>query len=414
MSRKVRVAVLLVASLLGGGTIDFAHGAQPHPAWVGTWASAPVGLAIKPDQSASNRTYRSIVHTSVGGGQVRVRVSNAFGATSLRIGKLHIGLATDDGTIKTGSDRALTFGGEVQVDIPRGAAVYSDPISLKLPPLTDVAVSVYVPAQALAMATCHEQALRKNYVAAGDQAAATTLADAKPFPHWCFATGVDVRGATASAAIVTLGDSITDGSQSTPDTNRRWPDVLAARLQANAKTSQLGVLNEGIGGNRVLHDNYGQNALARFNRDVLAQSGVRYLIVLEGINDIGANVGRFAHGDNESVTAHDLIFALAQMASRAHGRGIKVYAATITPFRGAFYFSESGEKIRTRVNDWIRHGGEFDGVVDFDELTRDPTHPEVILPAYDSGDHLHPNDAGYQAMGDAIRLALFHSVTPQR
>ncbi len=414
MSKRIAIARLTCVVLLVVSVQGFAHGTKPEPVWVGTWAAAPVGLAIESGESASDRTYRSIVHTSIAGRQVRVRVSNAFGRGPLRIGTVHIGLAGNDGTIKAGSDRALTFAGATQVEISRGAAVFSDPVKLALPPLADVALSVYLPSQPLEVATCHDQALSKNYLAPGDQAARAALTDATPFSHWCFATGIDVRGTSASAAIVALGDSITDGSQSTPGSNRRWPDIFAARLQADAKTAHLGVLNEGIGGNRILHDGYGPNALARFDRDVLAQSGVRYLIVLEGINDIGDNVRRFAHGDNESVTARDLTFALGQITERAHQHGIKVFASTITPFRGAFYFSEGGEKIRNRVNDWIRNSGMFDGVIDFDKLTRDPAHPDAILPAYDSGDHLHPNDVGYRAMGDAVNLTLFQARTPRR
>lgn len=408
MSRKITVVVLMTAGLVAGCSQGSARRANANLEWVGTWAAAPVGLTVQPDQPAADRTYRSIAHISIGGDRVRVRLSNAFGAELLRIGAVYIGLAPDAGRIKSGSDRALTFGGQSQVTIPRGAYVYSDPVALKLAPLNDVAVSVYVPAQPLDVATCHDQALSKNYVATGDQAASVKLTDAKPFRHWCFIDAIDVRAPDASGAIVTLGDSITDGSQSTPDSNRRWPDVLAARLQADKATSGLGVLNEGIGGNRVLHDIYGQNALARFDRDVLSQSGVRYLIILEGINDIGALVRPPPGKTDQTINAQDLIFAFEQLTQRAHQHGIRVYAATMTPFRGAFYFSEAGEKIRERVNDWIRHSRTFDGVIDFDKLTRNPSEPQVFLPADDSGDHLHPNDAGYKTMGDAIRLKLFH------
>ena len=401
MQKKIIVIALLSVCQLTAA-------AEKHNApWVGTWAASPMGMTLKADQPAANATYRSIVHTSVAGDTVRVQLTNEFGTAQLVVGDAHIAISSGSGAIQPDTDHALTFNGRPSVTIPRGAMVFSDPVPMKLPALSNVALSVYVPEQALDVATCHELALSTNFVTPGDTAAAASLSDAKPLDHWCFVKGIDVQAEKNGAAIVTLGDSITDGWHSTADANRRWPDVLAARLQAGKKTADLGVLNEAISGNRILHDEAGPNALARFDRDVLAQSGVKYLIILESINDIGTTA-KPREPEDTAVTAQDLIFGLTQMATRAHEHGIKVFGATITPYGGAGYFSEAGEHYRQTINDWIRTSGVFDGVIDFDKTTRDPSNPTAFLPAYDANDHLHPNDAGDKAMGDSIDLSLFH------
>ena len=272
--------------------------------------------------------------------------------------------------------------------------------------LSDLAVSVYLPQQRIRNTTCHDFGDSTNYILKGDATGAATADNSSPIYSWCFVKGIDVSASNQAAAVVTFGDSITDGALSTRDANRRWPDVLAARLQADKKTADLGVLNQGIGGNRVLHDGYGPSALARFDRDVIAQSGVKYLIVLEGINDIGRLKNPHEQGDN--ITADDLIFGLSQLVTRAHQHGIKVFGATLTPYMSAGYSAALGEQVRQTYNNWIRTSGVFDGVIDFDKITQDPAHPDQFLPDYDSGDHLHPKDAGYKAMGDAIDLSLFH------
>jgi lysophospholipase L1-like esterase len=236
-----------------------------------------------------------------------------------------------------------------------------------------------------------------------------TLEGAKTLPAWYFLKGIDVlepvQNHDLGGSIVAFGDSITDGAHSTPDTNGRWPDVLARRLHDDKRTAGLAVLNEGIGGNRVLHDTTGPSALERFDRDVIAQAGVKYVIVMESINDIGHATD--PEKPYDVVSADDLIAGLTQLAERAHIHGIKVIGATLTPFVGAKYQSAAGETMRTAVNTWIRTSPLFDGVIDFDEITRDPANPAMFLPAYDSGDHLHPGDAGYKAMGEAIDLKLF-------
>jgi lysophospholipase L1-like esterase len=292
------------------------------------------------------------------------------------------------------------------VSIPANALVLSDPIKLTAPDGADLAISIFL-AQAATGTGIHYSASQTNYIAPGDQSAAASLSEPTKITSWVFLSGVDVLAATNTLAVVTFGDSITDGARSTTDANHRWPDVLAARLQGHRRA----VLNEGIGGNRILHDalpnniRFGENALARFDRDVLSQAGVGYVVILEGINDLG-HAGTSAPA-SETVSSDDVIAGLNQLIERTHEKGIKIIGCTITPFEGAAYFSADREVKRKAINDWIRNGKKFDGVIDFEKATRDPEHPDHILPAYDSGDHLHPADAGYKAMGESIDLGLF-------
>ena len=378
----------------------------PRPQWVGTWATSPMlaegGFRVHP---FSATTLREIAHISNGGQQLRVRFTNEFGLDQLIIGGAHVALSAGSSAIKEGTDHVLTFGGSNSVSIPPGAVVYSDPVTLDVPPLSDVAVSIYLPSQVMRAETYHPFADQDNYLADGDMAGAGTLAQAKTLESWYFLDGIDVPAVKGSRAIVTLGDSITDGAHSTRNGNDRWPDVLAARLQQDHSLEHIGVLNEGIGGNRVLNDGTGPSAVARLDRDMLAQNGVRYVIVLESINDIG-RLARLTAPEDE-VTAQQLEQGLKQIAEAAHEHGIKAYGATLTPYGGAGYSSAKGEQVREDVNNWIRTSGTFDGVIDFDKITRDPQNPNRFNPLYDSGDHLHPNDAGYKAMGDGIDLKLF-------
>lgn len=379
---------------------------SPRVKWVGTWASSPMlaefGFSVHP---FSATTLREIVHVSDGGTQVRVRFSNAFGLDQLIIRDAHVALSAGNDAIKAGSDRPLTFGGAATISIPPGAEMYSDPVTLDVAPLSDLAISFFLPSQVMRAQTYHAFADQDNFIADGDQAAAATLNAATKTASWYFLSGVDVNATPGAFSIVTLGDSITDGAHSTRNGNERWPDVLAARLQQDAALSHVGVLNEGIGGNRVLNDQAGPSALARLDRDVLAQNGARYVIVLESINDIGRLARLTAPQDN--IDAQELEEGLSQIAEAAHEHGMKIFGATLTPYKGANYFSEKGEQVREAVNNWIRSSGTFDGVVDFDKITRDPQNPLQFNPLYDSGDHLHPNDAGYKAMGEGIDLSLF-------
>jgi lysophospholipase L1-like esterase len=350
-------------------------------------------------------TLRKIAHVSNGGQQVRVRFTNEFGLDGLTIGDAHVALSAGGSTIKDGTDHAFTFGGASIVRIPPGAAMYSDPVALAVPPLSDVAVSFYLPSQVMRGETFHSFADQDNFVVDGDVAGATALPSPTSLRSWYFFDGIDVNAVGGARAVVTLGDSITDGAASTANTNRRWPDVLAARLKQEPGLENVSALNEGIGGNRVLNDVAGPSALARLDRDVLAQDGVRYVIVLESINDIGRLARLTAPEDD--VTAQLLEQGLKQIADAAHQHGIKAFGATLTPYGGAGYRSDKGEQVREEVNNWIRTSGTFDGVIDFDQITRDPQGPDRFNPLYDSGDHLHPSDAGYKAMGEGIDLKLF-------
>ncbi|HEX4154801.1 MAG TPA: SGNH/GDSL hydrolase family protein [Acidobacteriaceae bacterium] len=345
------------------------------------------------------------MHVSIGGSRVRVALSNEFGQSDLSIGAATIGLAATDHSGNATGLVSLSFNGHKAVTIPAGAQVISDPVDLTVQPLGDLSVSIFLPAQTIATVTWHPLGVSTNFIADGDQTGRPALDSAHKVSSWLFLKGIEVTAGPHARALVTLGDSITDGAHSTPDTNSRWPDVLARRLQSNKKTANVSVLNEGISGNRLLHDIAGPNALARFDRDVLSQDGVRYLIVLEGINDIGRTDQPQHPGD--PVTTDQILTALQQIIARAHAHGILVFGATLTPFLGAKYASPAGETMRSAENTFIRTSKLFDGVIDFDQTTRDPSNPTVFLPADDSGDHLHPGDAGYKAMGDAIDLKLF-------
>jgi lysophospholipase L1-like esterase len=372
--------------------------------WVGTWASSPLLDAhAKPAEAAlTGATLREVVHVSIGGDMVRVRFSNLYGTSPLLIGAAEIAQTLKGSDIVAGTGKALTFHGTPSVSIPPGALAVSDPTSFKFAPLSDVTVSFYLPSPS-GPVTEHQLGNATSYHAQGNVVSSATLDAPTTLTSWEYLNGIDTLAPAAAGAVITIGDSITDGAKSTLDTNQRWPDELARRLQADPKYRNLAVLNEGISGNQILRDGAGPNALARFDRDVIAQNGGKYLLILEGINDIG----RLHNYPDSGLTAADLISALNQMIVRAHAHGIAVIGCTLTPYRGAGYYTDNGEAIRKAVNDWIRSGGAFDGVVDLEAAVRDPNHPDTFLPADDPGDHLHPNDAGYKAMGDAIDLKLF-------
>ena len=377
----------------------------PKPQWVGTWATSPMqadGINLR---LLTGVTLREIAHISIGGPQIRLRFTNEFGLDPLTVADAHVALSAGGGSVQPASDHPVTFGGATSVNIPPGAAMYSDPIPLQVAPLSDVAVSFYLPPQIMRAETFHAFADQDNYVAEGHSPAAADLIQPSAISSWYFFDGIDVPATAGSFSIVALGDSITDGAHSTRNANLRWPDVLAARLGKDPNLDHVSVLNEGIGGNRVLNEGAGPSALSRIDRDVLAQSGVRYVIVLESINDIG----RLSHLQVpwDDVTAKQLEWGLKQIADAAHEHGIKAIGATLTPYMGANYSSQTGEQVREAVNDWIRTSGTFDGVIDFDKITSDPQNPDRFNPAFDSGDHLHPGDEGYKAMGNGIDLTLF-------
>jgi len=383
--------------------------------WLGSWAASQQrpepqnSLAVDDLRDA---TLRQVVHLSVGGKELRLHLSNRFGTAPVHITAIHIAQpgAGASGGIKAETDKALTFSGTPDITIPAGAEYISDSIAYPLAPLSDLTISIHfdVPPQDQ---TGHPGSRATSFLAHGDLVSAPDLpAETKRFEHWYFISAIDVPAPRNAAAVVVIGDSITDGHGATTDGNNRWPDILAKRLQSSATQKSIAVLNHGIGGNRLLLDGLGPNALARFDSDVLAQAGVRYVIVLEGINDIGTltRTAEVSPEENDALV-HNMIGTYQQIITRAHTHGIKVYGATILPFGGSGYYHPvaKNEADREAVNEWIRTPGHFDAVIDFDKLTRDPENPDRMLPKYDSGDHLHPGPAGYSAMGEAVPLSLF-------
>ena len=402
MSKRPTAATIAVAACLAlvAGPVAAVSAASREEASrataheVGSWGAS----ADRTTASLNEQTVRNIVHTSIGGAGLRIRLSNAFGSQPVAFGRAYVGVQQSGAAVVPGSNRQVTFGGNPSVTIPVGAEVLSDPLPGKFPAQQNLAVSLYLQGTT-GTVTGHNLALQTSYLASsgdhaaeeGDTAFTTTIS------QWYWLDGVVLTEPRTVDAVATLGDSITDGFRSTADTNRRWPDVLARRVLRRPEKGQMGVLNEGISGNRVLVDGDGVSAQARFDRDVLAQPGVETAIVLEGINDLRLG---------EAVSADQLIAGYRQLIARAHAEGTCIVGGTMTPFQGDFLYSEQREASREAANAFIRTSGEFDGVVDFDRVTRDPADPKRFLPLYDSGDHLHPSDAGYQAMGDAVNLKL--------
>ncbi len=424
MKRAKSTPVLICSLVLILSTAAPAQRSKPNGHWVSAWSTAvhtPLPFpGLPPSPVFENQTVRMVVRPTIGGDRLRVRLSNQFGTTGLAIGAAHIALVAQGAKIVPGSNRELTFGGAKTVTIPPGAPMLSDPVELEVPSFAEVAVSLYFPEKTNS-STVHFWAQHETYVSStGDFTAKLEMPDATTTTSWYFLADLEVWAPQQSAAIVAFGDSITDGVGAKQGEYTDWPDVLAGRLKdASKKSPTMAVLNEGIGGNRVLHDGAGVSALARFDRDVLAQPGVTNLIVLEGINDIGwPNIKpRLPDGStpkdlpmwHEVVSADDIIAGLRQIIERAHQHGIRVFGATLTPFEGADYYTPDGETKRQAVNQWIRKSGAFDGVFDFDAAVRDPNHPSQFRADYQSGDHLHPSAAGYTAMAGAIDLSTLSS-----
>ncbi|MGR3935817.1 SGNH/GDSL hydrolase family protein [Streptomyces sp. BRA346] len=357
-----------------------------------TWGSSayPAGTATQ------DLTYRFVIHTSVGGRDLRIRLSNAYGDQPVTFGHAYAGTRASGAAVVPGSNGRLTFRGASSVTVPAGGVVYSDPLPGRVQPQSDLAISLYV-RSAGTLATGHKGARATQYVApAGDHAAEEgAAAYTQQITSWYYLDAAVVRPRPGTGAVVAFGDSITDGSASSADTNRRWPDFLARRLLADPRSRLKGVANEGISGNKILADGSAESALKRLDRDVLSQAGVRTAILLEGINDIKATPGP---------TADELIAGYRQIIARSHARGVCVVGATVMPYEGWREYEAVDETVRQQVNAFIRTSGAFDAVVDFDQAVRDPAAPSRMLPAYDSGDHLHPNDTGMRVMGDAIPL----------
>jgi lysophospholipase L1-like esterase len=439
---------LTVAALLGG-TTGVGQAASPPEHWISTWAAPAVARTDQPTQTLSpaaqsypwaqdvpsavreatsnqqlevggmsrlhfkDQTLRQIAHVSIGGSRVRIVLANSLGTLPLRIGAAQVALRDKGALIVAGSNRALTFGGITQPVIPAGALLVSDPVDLKVRDFGDVVVDLYLPDDSAAWKsplTVHPASWQVNYVSTtGNHAGTTTFpvatttayrrGDGLPSASSFFLSRIEVVAPQAAGVLVAFGDSITDGTQSGIDQNRRWPDILANRLAAAG--IRLSVVNGGIGGGRVLDDGVGPNALARFDRDVLAQPGVTYVTVLEGINDIGVA------GAKSSPNVADLISGHRQLIERAHARGLRIYGATLTPFEGAAYWTPEGEAKRQALNTWIRTSGAYDAVLDFAAVVQDPAQPSKTRAEYDSGDHLHLSPAGYAAMANSIDLQLF-------
>ena len=384
--------------------------AQTPSGWVGTWYSAQMKAgadSVLPPEQSSNVTLRQIVHITKGGSLFRLRLSNAMGTDPLPIGNVHLAhaLSPASADIDASTDRAVTFNGRNDIVIPAGADVLSDPITLSVSDQADLAISFHL-SQAPMTQTGHPGSRATSHVVAGDRGAEAGLADATPVNHWYNIAGIEVMAPATTKGIVTFGDSITDGYGITPNSNRRFPDYLAQRL----KDKPFTVLNAGIGGNRLLLDGNGANALARFDRDVLSQPGVRHVILLEGVNDLGMLTKESpATPEAHAAMVEQIQQAYVQMIDRAHSHGLKIYGGTIMPYMGmSFYHPEPvSEADRQAINHWIRVSGRFDAVIDFDAAMRDPANPEHLLPVYDSGDHIHPSEAGYKAMADAVDVKLF-------
>ena len=374
--------------------------------WVTTWGCGPqlTEPGNLPPAPLANSTLRQFVHTTIGGKQLRVRFSNAYGTNSVTINSAHVALPAGlgsggNGDIDPVTDKALVFHGAPSIVIPPGEAVFSDPFEFDLPALTNLAVSIYFGNVSATTINGHPGSRTTSFIVATNGVAAASLPTASKTAHWYTITGVEVLADSSSKAVVTLGDSITDGRGSTTDGNNRWPDDLAQRLQANAITTNVAVVNMGIGGGGIF-GGLGPAAVKRFDRDVLNQNGARWLIVFEGVNDIG--------GSGTSTTlATNLITAYTQFANKAHARNMRAYGATITPFGGNGYYTVIHEATRQAVNAWFRTNTVYDGVIDFDTTVRDPVTLTNLLSTYNSGDGLHLNPAGYKAMSDAIDLSLF-------
>jgi len=379
--------------------------------WVATWAAAqqllaggiPGGPPANLPATFADQTVRMIVHASLGGKRVRVKLSNMLGAQPLTIGAAHLGVHEGGGAIVDGTDRILTFTGSPSFTVPPGVLVVSDPVDLEIVPLSDLAVSLYLPRDT-GTPTNHLLGMHTAYVSKGDVSGSPKMPDATKMFAYAWLAGVDVVALADAFTVVAFGDSITDGFATTRDANQAWPALLAKRLNTNKATSQIAVVNQGISGNQVLRDGAGISVLARLDRDVLTLPGVKWVVLLEGINDI--NLRGRTEGP-KALTSDELIWGYRQIIARCHEHGVKVMGATIMPEEGVPTASERGEEIRQTVNRWIRTAGNFDAVVDFDAVVRDPQRPIRLKREFDPGDHIHPNDIGNQAMADAFDLSLF-------
>ena len=425
--RMTPVMLIIVALSTSGASAQANSGRQDH--WVATWATSEQMAVTTPDAPvlapgikmpdfrnmkgvhgppplpavSNNQTVRMIVHTSIPGKEIRIELSNAFDEEDVTIGDAHVAIRTSGSSIDIGTDRQLTFSGSKSVDIRPGQVIVSDPVTLNLKPFADLAISLFV-VKTQGTPVNHTVGLHTAYVSIGDTTAAAAMPSGETNSSYVWVRSVDVVAPADSFAISCLGDSITDGFSTTVDADMAWPTLLARRLGGRRQGHQVGVLNAGISGNEVLRDGAGVSALARFDRDVASEPGVRWVVLLEGINDI--NLHGQVTGAN-ALTSDDLIAGYKQLIARAHMAHLKIVGATLTPEDGVWLAGPTGEATRQTVNEWIRHSGAFDTTVDFDAIERDNQHPQRLRPEFDSGDHIHPNDAGNAAMANAFDLTIF-------
>lgn len=429
MTKQFRILVIAGSLVLSITLVSAQAGAGPQDHWVATWATSEQMAVTAPDRPvlppnikmpdfrnmkgvhgppaiptfSGNQTVRMIVHTSIPGEKLRIELSNAFGDSDVSIGDAHVANHTTGSSIDSTSDRQLTFSGNKSVDIRPGQVMVSDPVDLDLKPMSDLAVSLYV-VKAEGTPTNHTPGLHTAYVTAGDTTAAASMPSPTTNTSYVWLRSVDVVAPADSFAISCLGDSITDGFRTTVDADMAWPALLAKRFSERQQDPRIAVLNAGISGNQILRDGAGVSDLARFDRDVASEPGVRWVVLLEAINDINIHGQITGPG---ALTPHDLIAGYKQLIARAHMDNLKIMGATLTPDEGVWLAGPTGEATRQKVNQWIRDSGAFDGVIDFDAVERDPSHPARMLPAFDSGDHIHPNDAGNAAMANAFDLNAF-------
>jgi len=399
----VLIGLFLIFTFTSFGQTDTVYSINNE--WVGTWSTAPQLVEPRnnpPSPGLSHNSLRQIVHVSLGGDSLRVRFSNEFSSNSVTMNAVNIAVSEDSSAIDPGTDQTLQFSGKPEVTIEPGSAIISDPFRFKLKPLSNVTITIYF-GDTSPDVTGHPGSRTTSYILLGDKVAATDFHDAVKAEHWYIIRGIDVLAPKTAAAVAVLGNSITDGRGSGTNEQNRWPDELAHRLQENSDTKEIAVLNEGIGGNCVLRTCLGPSAISRFERDVIHQSKVRWLIILEGINDIG----QVHTAEAAKTIANDLIAAYESMIDSAHAKGILVYGATLLPFGGSFYDNPNSEAAWKTVNKWIRNSGRFDAVIDLDEALRDPANPLHLLPDADSGDHLHPSERGHRMMAEAVDLTLF-------
>jgi lysophospholipase L1-like esterase len=408
LALKIRTILAILLTLVYFGAHSNAQ------SWVASWGTSeqiPEPQNAMAIDDLRDATVHQIFHLSAGGPSLRVHLSNAFGTEALHFTSVHIArpVSPSSSAIDPATDQPLTFSGMNGVTIPPGADFLSDAVDYPVAALSDLAVSFHLDAPPSTQ-TGHRGSRATSYFVHGDFVAAANLVDAKHVDHWYQVSAIDVLASTGAASIVALGDSITDGHGATTNGNDRWTDVLAQRLQASPATKNIAISNQGIGGNHLLTDGLGPNALARFDRDVLAPAGVRWVIVFEGVNDLGglARNGEVTPAQHAALVAR-VLSAYQQIVLRTHAHGLRVFGATITPYTGSTYYHPGplSEADRQAVNAWIRAAGHFDAVIDFDSVVHDPQHPEQLLPAFDCGDHLHPSPAGYRAMGEAIQLNIF-------